>query len=93
MRELVGKLGDCGNVSMKSDSLVSNVDTCEKWHSRYRWQKHPQLMFEAISMLSKRRQYVSLITADDYNVESDSFASAPFLFRAVGLTVSVCRRF
>ncbi|KYM91378.1 hypothetical protein ALC53_01446 [Atta colombica] len=76
MRELVGKLGDCGDVSMKFDSLVSNIDTYEKWHSRYRWQKHPQLMLEAISMLSKCRQYVSLITAD-YNIESDSFASTP----------------
>ncbi|KYQ54741.1 hypothetical protein ALC60_06343 [Trachymyrmex zeteki] len=45
----------------------------------YRWQKHPQLMPEAISMLSKHRQYVSLITADDYNVESDScFRAIPF---------------
>lgn len=38
-------------------------------------------------------QYVSLITADDYSVESDSFASAPFLFRAIGLTAAaLCRR-
>lgn len=36
---------------------------------------------------------MSLITADDYSVESDSFASAPFLFRAVGLTATaLCRQ-